>query len=357
MSRQSNKEIYYISSFYWKNYNAASKAKMDIERIFQSESFKPINLFKDGKNTRIFSLSKFFQFIIYSFFGGKYKNSTVFFQNGTGIDAILSPFIKLAFRNGKRIIVIHDVETIRLGRKIDFLREKIVFSKFTHAICHSQEMADFLMEKIGFKGQTIVLGFFDYLISKEITKNIDNNKLEFSKDTRFLIVYAGNLSKWKSGFICKMAESGYSPKNYKLLLYGKGYDGVMNEFLEIKGAYPPDELPARIQGHFGLIWDGDDIDKISGKTGEYLRYNSPHKASLYIASELPIIAWKGSVIFKLIEEYNIGFGVDSLLELESKLENITPEQYETWRNNIEKLRNEIINGNRLRNVMKAIVSE
>lgn len=357
MSRQSNKEIYYISSFYWKNYNAASKAKMDIERIFQSESFKPINLFKDGKNTRIFSLSKFFQFIIYSFFGGKYKNSTVFFQNGTGIDAILSPFIKLAFRNGKRVIFVHDIETIRIGRKIDFLREKIVFSKFTHAICPSEEMAEFLKKKFGFRGKTFVLGFFDYLIFEEFDSIIKTHREEFPENKKFLVVYAGNLSKWKAGFIHKIAESNYFPKNYKLLLYGKGYDGVMNEFLEIKGAYPPDELPARIQGHFGLIWDGDDIDRILGKRGEYLKYNLPHKTSLYIVSKLPIIAWKGSAIFKLIEEYNIGFGVDSLLELESKLENITPEQYEIWRSNIEKLRNEIINGNRMRSVIKSVINE
>lgn len=103
MSRQSNKEIYYISSFYWKNYNAASKAKMDIERIFQSESFKPINLFKDGKNTRIFSLSKFFQFIIYSFFGGKYKNSTVFFKTVRELTRFYHLLLSLHLEMGKEL--------------------------------------------------------------------------------------------------------------------------------------------------------------------------------------------------------------------------------------------------------------
>lgn len=331
---------------------------MDIERIFQDENLKPINLFRDCKNTRIFSLSKFFQFLIYSFFGGKYKNSTVFFQNGTGIDAILSPLIKLAFRNGKRIIFIHDIETIRLGRKIDFLREKIVFSKFTHAICPSAEMAEYLRKKFGFKGETYVLGFFDYLVSEEFENMIRSRRVEFLENKKFLIAYAGNLSKWKAGFIYKITESNYCPKNYKLLLYGKGYNGFVNDlFIEIKGAYSPDELPARIQGHFGLIWDGDDIDKVSGKRGEYLKYNLPHKTSLYIVSKLPIIAWRGSAIFKLIEEYNIGFGINSLLELESKFENITPEQYVTWKNNVEKLRKEIINGNRMRAVIKSVISE
>ncbi|HCI29602.1 MAG TPA: hypothetical protein DE117_05440 [Fervidobacterium sp.] len=76
----------------------------------------------------------------------------------------------------------------------------------------------------------------------------------------------------------------------------------MENILETKGAFPPDELPAK-DGHFGLVWDGEDISQPSGTTGKYLQYNSPQKASLYIVSGFPLIVWKGAAIYKLVERY------------------------------------------------------
>jgi len=72
----------------------------------------------------------------------------------------------------------------------------------------------------------------------------------------------------------------------------------------------------KLKEHFGLVWDGEEIETIAGTTGEYLRYNSPHKASLYIVSGLPLIVWKESAIYELVKQYNIGFGVSNLMELD-----------------------------------------
>jgi len=354
-SKKAKREnIYYISAFYWRNYNAASKAKMDVEEIFERRQFNPIELFKDSYkgNIRVFSLSRLFG-LVFSKKRKEFKDSTVFLQNGTGIDLLISPFIKLAFKKGKRIILIHDIESLRRGRKMDIVRERMVFSNFTHAVCHSEKMADFLKNELKFKGETYILGFFDYLVKSESDLDSRNSP---KPDEKFKIAYAGNLSKWKSAFLYKIAEM--NSNRYIFNLYGKGYDGpVMKNTLEFKGAFPPDELPAKLDGHFGLVWDGEDISQPSGLTGKYLQYNSPHKASLYIVSGLPLIVWKGSAVYKLVEQYNIGFGIDSLLELDERLKGITQEQYATWRANIPNLAKQLANGQSLGRVIDQILSE
>lgn len=336
---------YYISAFFWKNYNAASKARYDVEKILENMGFKRIDLFKNGKKFRYLSFFTLLKVLLSSIFTKKYKTSNVIFQNGTGVDLILAPIIKFVFRRGKRIIFIHDVESLRIGRKVDFFREKIVFSQFSHIICWSENMVKFLEESLKAKGKKFILPLFDYLIEKnpEVEENI--TKVNFPKDSKFVVVFPGNLSRWKSEFLYKMSELGVEFKNYVLHLYGKGFDGKeITGNLEYKGAIPPDELPYRLSGHFGLVWDGNDIEKLSGRTGEYQRYNTPHKFLLYIASGLPVICSKDAAIYKVVEEYDIGFGVDSLRDIDSKLSDINEERYRVWKKNVLSLREKVING-------------
>ncbi|HOP81946.1 MAG TPA: hypothetical protein PL174_01895 [Fervidobacterium sp.] len=349
--------IYYISAFYWRNYNAASKAKMDIEETFKRKNFQAIEFFKNSRNgsVRLLSLRKLLHLLLFDN-KTRYENSIVFFQSGTGVDLIISLAIKKIFRNSKRVIMIHDVESLRLG-KINIPRERIVFSNFTHAICASEAMAQFLKDNLGFKGKIYTYGLLDYLVEDEKYESLSKT-IEFpSLQEKFKIIYAGNLGGWKASFIYKFVQQ-MNPSKFVINLYGKGYQGpTKDNVLEFKGAFPPDELLAKIDGHFGLVWDGEDISQPSGLTGKYLQYNSPHKASLYIVSGLPLIVWKGAAVYKLVEQYKIGFGIDSLLELDERLKEITPEQYSTWKANISNLAKELANGQSLGRVIDQILSE
>ena len=49
-----------------------------------------------------------------------------------------------------------------------------------------------------------------------------------------------------------------------------------------KGKFSPENI-SFIEGNWGLVWDGDQLETCHGKLGEYLRINSSHKISLYIA--------------------------------------------------------------------------
>ncbi|MGC9772376.1 hypothetical protein SAMN04488510_10652 [Fervidobacterium changbaicum] len=347
--------VYYVPYFHWgSKFNAGFKAKMDVERIIMNMGFERIDVFK-GKTEdtqKVFMPHKLFSLLIRSWGNKQLTESTVVFQNGTGLDWFITPFLKSAFRKGKRIIVIHDVESIRLGRKMDKTRERSVFNKFTHAIVHSKNMADYLRNELGFRGEVLILGFFDYLLD-----HLDQQKLSSIPEKplgKYTIAFAGNLAKSK--FIEKMLQK-LSFNNYIIYLYGKGYQGQMKEgFLELKGAFHPDELPYKLEGHFGLVWDGEEVETIAGTTGEYLKYNSPHKASLYIVSGLPLIVWKEAAIFELVREYNIGFGISNLLELDEKLSKITEDEYNFWKRNVIRLAQKLAAGKNLEELLRELIN-
>mgnify|MGYP007079152982 FL=1 len=91
-----------------------------------------------------------------------------------------------------------------------------------------------------------------------------------------------------------MYEVGNYVHSYKFNLYGNGFDlekAQGKEHFNCKGFVRSDELIATAEGDFGLVWDGFSVDACTGNFGEYLKYNNPHKTSLYIRCELPVIIW------------------------------------------------------------------
>ncbi|MEN3041697.1 MAG: hypothetical protein ABDH59_00070 [Fervidobacterium sp.] len=350
------KNTYFVTSFFWKNYNAASKAKIDVEEIFRKIGLKELNLFKDTINSKFrrISFKKLIELLLIN--QKQYKNSNVIFQNGTGIDILIAPILKKTFKDGKRIIFVHDVESLRRRRQIDYLREKAIFPNFTHAICWTKEISEFLKVELGFSGKTYVYDICDYL-TNDISHLENSTDNIFPVNSKFIIAFAGNLSKWKSGFL-HYVLSELSPKNYVIHLYGKGFDGPLkDQIMEYKGAYPPEELPRKIKAHFGLVWDGESVENISGTTGEYLRYNFPHKASLYMVSGLPIIVWKQAAVYRIVKEYDIGFGINSLKEIDEVLSNLSENEYEKWKKNTVTLAYKISQGKNLENIIKQVIDD
>lgn len=197
-------------------------------------------------------------------------------------------------------------------------------------------MANWLKEN----GSTSKLGcleIFDYL-SANVSKNTAKINFPFS------IVYAGGLSYKKNAFLYKLGEY---VKTYRFVLYGSGFNEELlggNQNFAYKGFVPSDELISTAEGHFGLVWDGDSIDACSGAFGDYLQYNNPHKTSLYIRCQLPVIIWKKAALANFVEEYNIGICIGSLAELDQILSSLTAEQYQAMKNNVINMSDKLAKG-------------
>ena len=99
-----------------------------------------------------------------------------------------------------------------------------------------------------------------------------------------------------------------------------------------------------MQGGFGLVWDGDSSDTCSGMYGEYLKINNPHKASLYLASNFPIIVWRQSALADFVRNNNCGILVNSLFEILESLESMSEDEYQELVKNSKRIGEKIRQG-------------
>ena len=110
-----------------------------------------------------------------------------------------------------------------------------------------------------------------------------------------------------------------------------------------------------MEGNYGLVWDGPSADSCEGNYGNYLKYNDPHKFSLYRAAGLPVIVWKESALASFVEMYNVGMSISSLSELRT-LPKIESNEYKSFCNNVRKLTIKIQQGDFLRTAVDKILS-
>lgn len=215
----------------------------------------------------------------------------------------------------KAVLWIHDVGALRNQGDARSIRKEIhLFNQFDTVVAHNPAMIRWLEEN-GCRSRLLNLEIFDYLTDAPLGAADPAEKKR--------IHFAGNLSKEKSGFL----YTGLGRlKDLEICLYGGNYAGPA-EGLHYKGNYTPEELPGVLKGGFGLVWDGTSMDTCDGNTGNYLRYNDPHKTSLYLAAGLPVILWSQAAMAPFIRENGLGITVDSLAEIGRVMDGISDQAY------------------------------
>ena len=260
--------------------------------------------------------------------------------------------VKKAQKKGVKVhFIIHDLEALRYVNVENFpLKHKIriqiqesgLLGAADGIIAHNPIMKSVLVDK-GVEADKIVsLGIFDYLIPNF------QEKTGLTKNQP--IIVAGNLAQEKAGYLYSLPEEpAYN-------LYGVGFDesrALANE--TYFGSFLPDELPAALEGGFGLVWDGDSAETCSGVFGEYLRYNNSHKASLYLAAGFPLVVWKQSALSHFVLENGCGIAVESLHDLSQAIEQLDDKDYQDLLVNVKRIGQKIRNGSYLTNALNKIV--
>ena len=220
-----------------------------------------------------------------------------------------------------------------------YLQEASFLKATDGIIAHNLVMKSVLVDKGIAEDKIVILGIFDYLIPNFQEKSGQK------KDQP--IIVAGNLAQEKAGYLYGLpAEPAYN-------LYGVGFDesrALENE--TYFGSFLPDELPAALEGGFGLVWDGDSAETCSGVFGEYLRYNNSHKASLYLASGFPLVVWKQSALSHFVLEKDCGIAVESLHDLKETIDNLSDADYQDLVDNAKRVGQEIRDGHYLKTALK-----
>lgn len=235
-------------------------------------------------------------------------------------------------------ILLHDINSLRPQSIMNklyyryYVKQFKFFDVFDHIICHTDEMKKYLENHIG-KGKIIRLGIFDYLLDFKNTADDSDYKS---------VVIAGNLDKNKSEYIYNLNE--LSNDNYHFELFGINYDGIKNDFIRYNGSFKSEELPKNIKTGFGLVWDGTSLKSCNGSWGNYLKWNSPHKFSLYMSCGIPVIIWEKAALSNFVVENDLGFVVSSLDEIEEKINDIDKDEYNLFLKNVSIVQDKVING-------------
>ena len=207
------------------------------------------------------------------------------------------------------IAIVHDLESLRFDTKRKFEEIKYL-NEFKYIIVHNDRMKQYLCE-LGIQvNKLIVLEIFDYKVEDfEISERTLKNE----------VAIAGNLSSNKSGYIYKLDKINTETK---FNLFGPNYDGHNYNNIKYFGQFPPEKIPKALKGSFGLVWDGSEVESCTGTTGKYLKYNNPHKLSLYIISRIPIIIWKEAAMADFVQREGIGIVINNLEEIQDKINTI-----------------------------------
>lgn len=310
--------------------NSMNKVTFDISCIAEKYKFKAIRIIWNNFTKNPFSnfrkkLRYCFQW--YKCYNEITDNSIVLLQHPLHIAN--ERFLKKlkSEKNVKYINVVIDIEELRKFYYSEFHRKEfeLMLEISDILIVHNDIMAKFFIDKGVSKEKIIKIESFDYLQE-------NNNIVEFEKS----ISFAGNLDIAQCSFIEKMNQI----KNIKINLYGSNFDTSLLKTPNIiyHGSFPVDEIPKKLNRGFGLVWNGDSIDTCSGNFGQYLKYNNPHKLSLYLSCGLPVVIWKQAAQADFVRKHNLGICVDNLKEAEQIISNMNENDYKILQNSVDKIK-------------------
>lgn len=258
------------------------------------------------------------------------------------------------FKRCRLVFIIHDINSLRIdsdaglrgmghtnNATLSLKNELRILKLASDILVPTEAMREFITNTKKVSANIVVFGMYEYL-SNSLKMPVFQNQPT--------MIFAGNLNK--AGFLSKLHQSDF---HYEI--YGKRpatFD--LPSSLDYRGSFPSDELVSQFTGGFGLVWDGISANDISGVMGNYLRYNSPFKASMFLASGIPIVVWKQAAIANFIDQHHLGITVDSLSEAELIIKNLTDKQYAEFAGNARTFGLQLRKGTRFLSVLEGTVN-
>lgn len=302
----------YINDVGEYNINATFKARSDVSTIVNGmEDFKTI-YFRNTVENKLIGLVNRTKSILSTVTKFK-QNDIVYFNYPLGRVYLGYLSFLQRYRGIKLVPIVHDLDSLRGNSNSN----DSFLSQCDAVIGHNDSMATYMTKELGVKEDRIANNFiFDYCYTKKIPFHQGNTSGKLDN-----IIFTGNLSPEKSGFVY------HSLDGVSLDLWGGGYKEESQGGRYI-GKFDSGD-PSSLVNHYenknilGLIWDGPDLNTCSGKMGEYLRFNNPHKTSFYLSLGIPVIIWRHAAMAKFITENNCGIIIDSLSDVPSVIDNYT----------------------------------
>lgn len=336
-------ERYYISEYANWNPPHGGIGNHDIEVVLEREGYVPIRFpAAEGRGPlpkiqRVIHLVRTISTVP--------RGATVVFQHPTY--AHMSAWaVKALNRGGRRLIcMVSDIDGLKDRDEALLKKELVFFRRFRHFIVHNPAMLGWFRTQ-GIDGRFASLGLFDYL-SKAVSQ---------VREVSFEVTYAANLDH--RPFVRKLKELNEPCPKLHFHVYGATEDPALfqGQNMTYQGSMAAYDMPANMKGSFGLIWEGDSLSTLQGGYSEYLRYISPHKLSMYIASGMPVVCHPDMAIAGFVRDKGIGLMVTDLRQLQGELEKIDGELYGRMRSNCLAMRDAVVEGRHLPDALDALLT-
>lgn len=302
-------------------FNASRKPKTDSVKTLASLGATVIEIDESSGGSRLERLFHHaFQRVAAKLRCRDVRGGVVFLQYLFFAASVSMPLLRFLKKRDNLIITLfHDMDSSRGQTSRKQVRmERQALEESTYAIIPTPEMAGRLAA-LGIRlPKHSILGFFDYLTEDTAAPPAD------LRDVR--LIFAGNFKK--AGFLARLKDLPLSD-SFQIFLYGSRIDGIdricANESIKYKGTFEADRVSG-IEGNWGLVWDGDEIDTCSGAYGDYLRMNTPFKFSTYLAAGRPVVVWSQSAMARHVRERHLGICVDSLHEIPDRVAALSDEE-------------------------------
>ena len=318
---------------------AWTKARMDVKSILTGRGYRPVPLPEMSYNPGTWA--RFAAQIRRE--AGAGDHLVLEYPIGDRLRCYFTSWIGRAL-GVKTYAVIHDLNSLR-SRDSPVAREMGILGAFDGLVSHNAAMTRWLREA-GLKNRIVNLDLFDYC-----SRSVDAWH-EATPHQPWQVLCAGNLSPEKAGYV-------YNPRlgeleGVQISLYGAFFqpEEMPESPVRYKGVFEPDHPVLDRKYHFGLIWDGDEVDRCGGVFGDYMRYNNPHKLSLYVSMGLPVIVWKEAAIARFVVENRIGVAVADLREMSAMA--LGTDDYREMAANVQALGTKVRSGDFLAGALKRL---
>jgi len=239
----------------------------------------------------------------------------------------------------KGVKTVHDLDSLRrIGGSAARGSDQLLLPGFEALIVHSQRMESYLRTQ-GVTCPMILMEAFDCLSEGEIPV----------REKSRMVAIAGNLAADKSGYL---KDIGKVPLEWQL--YGTNWAGSDSTRIEYHGEIAPEKLPETISGAFGIVWDGDSLDGLTGLYGAYALLNSPHKLSTYLAGGLPVIVAKNAAAADFVAREQVGVALNSLRELPELIRTMPEEDYQRYAANARRVGTRLRAGENTKRVLRKL---
>lgn len=330
-----------VTVFYNKDNNAGSKAQMDMIKFLGQQGYENLTLPFNVRSK--FGKFKYAYYDLPKLFKGQEIDEVIFqypIFSYYLVDQIIQAVRK--YTHAKLFFITHDIDALRAEERSEELEHQEIrqLNKTDGVITHNQHMATWL-EKKGLKVPVSTLGIFDYDNDHTLTGGHLYDRS---------VCFAGNLEK--APFLEKIRLT-----QAKLKIFGANPANVYQEGVTYVGQYTPNELLDHMDQNFGLVWDGTSLDGCNGRYGEYLKFNNPHKTSLYLSCGIPVIIWKEAALADFVEEHKVGITLNSLADLDKVLMETSADDYKIMRTNAMKLAQKLRCGEFIIRAVKTLEQE